>query len=208
MGTIYLVRHGEATANVAGNVFCGWLDAPLTQKGVEQAQQLAKRFCNEPIDAIYSSDLERARITAEVIAKEHNLTVITEPELRELNYGAWEGLSRDEIFQRSPEWMRMLHLRKDDAMQFHAPDGESFNDFQKRVISAFDRIAMRHLSDTIIVVGHKMTNRVIICYAIGVSPALWFTIGQDEACVNRIETKDNGQYIVLYANDTCHMGQV
>lgn len=205
MGTIYLIRHGEATANVAGNVFCGWLDAPLTQRGIEQAQRLAKRFCNEHVDAIYSSDLGRARMTAEAIAKQHNLTVMTDPELRELNYGAWEGLPRDEVAQHSPEWMRMLDLRENDAMQFQAPDGESFNHFQKRVISAFNRIATQHLSDTIIIVGHKMTNRVIICYAIGISPALWFTIAQDEACVNRIETKGESQYVVLFANDTCHL---
>lgn len=207
MGKIYLVRHGEAKANVAGDVLCGWLDVDLTERGEHQAKALARRLSGEGITTVYSSDLKRALRTASLIACACGATLHIEPRLREINYGDWEGHSYGEIESASDEWREMLNRRKADAMQFRAPNGESFVEFVKRVTEAFDEISEKHLHQSIAVVAHKMTNRVLLCHALGISPSLWFTLSQDEACLNLIMRIDGFGYVVSCVNDLCHLNE-
>ncbi len=205
MGKIYLVRHGETKANVAGNVLCGWTDVELTERGERQAEALAKRLSGEGIIAVYSSDLKRAVRTASLIADACGAILYIEPKLREINYGDWEGRSYNEIESASEEWREMLNRRRTDAMRFRAPNGESFAEFVRRVTEAFDRISERHQNQSIAVVAHKMTNRVILCYALGIPVSLWFTLSQDEACLNLVMHIDGFGYVVSCVNDLCHL---
>jgi len=87
---IILVRHGQTLWNNIGK-YQGHTDVPLSKTGIEQASKVAKRLKNDKITAIYSSDLKRAKQTAEIIALEHNLPVITNTRFREINFGVWEG---------------------------------------------------------------------------------------------------------------------
>ncbi|MFA4016018.1 MAG: hypothetical protein RUDDFDWM_001119 [Candidatus Fervidibacterota bacterium] len=205
MGKVYLVRHGESEANIYGNVLCGWLDVELTEKGKRQAIAIAQRLRVNNIAKVYSSDLRRAIATAKMIAEACEAELVIEQGLREINYGDWEGLSYVAIENSSEEWKQMLLMRKEDATKFKAPNGEAFLEFAERVINAFDKIVAMHRRENVAIVAHKMTNRVILCHALGISPALWFTIAQDEACVNEVLIDDSFGYVVECINDLCHL---
>src|SRR5213078_2372373 len=92
MTTLLLVRHGETDWNAAGRLQ-GHTDRPLSDYGREQARRLADELSSEGVDAIYTSDLARARETAEIVAERLHLPVVLDPDLREKNWGTWEGLT-------------------------------------------------------------------------------------------------------------------
>src|SRR5437660_2471183 len=101
---LVFIRHGSSTWNDEGRIQ-GQLDPPLSEKGREQAEKLAARLRDETVDALYSSDLQRARSTADAVSGAIGKEVALLPELREVALGEWEGLNRHEIIERYPaEW--------------------------------------------------------------------------------------------------------
>jgi len=200
MGKIILVRHGEVSWN-ARACYTGWTDLALTDKGIQQAQAIAKRLRREPLEAVYSSDLQRASATAEVIAAPHDLTVVIDTDLRELNYGEWEGVAEVDLPVRSPD---LYAAWSADPAGVATPGGESFTQLRDRALGAFDRIMARHPDSTVAVVGHKSVNRTMLCHWLAVGVNRYKRIGQDNAAVNVIAfTPDRVQ--VESVNDTCHL---
>ncbi len=148
---LLVVRHGETDANAAGT-WQGATDHPLNDRGRAQARALALRLAEEypDIRAIYTSPLQRARQTAEIIAETLGpVPIIEEPDLREYHLGEWEGLTYEELRYEKRLWERM----RADA-HWAPPGGESAYHFALRVLNAFQRIAQRHPGETILVVGH------------------------------------------------------
>src|SRR3954462_1932952 len=141
MTTLLLVRHGETDWNAEGRLQ-GHTDRPLNEYGRRQAKELAARLAREHVDAIYASDLSRARETAEIVGERLGLTVVIDPDLREKNWGNWEGLTGDE----------RVHV------EFV---GESPIDHRTRVMAAVDRIVARHPGQRIVVVTHGGSLRRI-----------------------------------------------
>ena len=88
MGRVILIRHGEVTWNKQA-CYTGWTDLSLTETGVHQAHALACRLTGEALEAVFSSDLQRAKVTADAIATPHGLSAMPDSDLRELNYGEW-----------------------------------------------------------------------------------------------------------------------
>jgi len=148
--TILLVRHGETDWNRDGRVQ-GHTDAPLNARGWEQAASLASELAAEPIDAIYASDLARARDTAGVVAAARGLDVVTHPGLREKHFGTWEGLYDHEVFERFP-----------GAATGPWGDGESTEEMVERVLAAVRELAARHLEGTILAVSHGGPLRAVL----------------------------------------------
>lgn len=198
---IYLVRHGQTVWNEEGKL-CGSSDVPLSDEGLVQAQKVAARMKNVNLSAVYSSPLLRARQTAEAIASHHNLPVQVEPDLREVDYGEWEGLKVDEAMEKFPELER---LRREDPMNFVAPKGEPMKNFAQRVIAAVQRIALRHPNETICIVAHQTVNRFILCWVLQMDFRLWRQLRQDPACVNLLQVREDGMWRVCLVNDTCHL---
>lgn len=198
---VYLVRHGETVWNAEGRL-CGSSDIPLSPIGQQQAQRLAQRLRSVPLAAIYSSPLRRTRQTAETIAALHNLPVHPVPELSEIDYGDWEGMAVDELARRFPEAER---CRTDDPLRFVAPNGEPFAHFVERVTTTVQRIAACHANETIAVVAHQGVNRIVLCWVLQAEFSLWRRLRQDPACVNLLQVRDDGQWRVWLANDTCHL---
>ncbi len=198
---IYLVRHGQTVWNEEGKL-CGSSDVPLSDEGLVQAQKVAARMKNVDLSAVYSSPLLRARQTAEAIASHHNLPVQVEPDLREVDYGEWEGLKVDEAMEKFPELER---LRREDPMNFVAPKGEPMKNFAQRVIAAVQRIALRHPDETICIVAHQTVNRFILCWVLQMDFRLWRQLRQDPACVNLLQVREDGMWRVCLVNDTCHL---
>ena len=159
--TVLLARHGQSDWNAAGR-WQGHADRPLSERGREQARELAARLAEFTLDAIYSSDLSRARQTAEAVAKVQKLEVVTVPELREVDVGSWEGLTRDEARKRFPD-----DFRRWQAGGVGWQDGETYVEMSRRVVGAIRSLAARHEGGRILVVGHGGPIRAVHAEALG-----------------------------------------
>jgi broad specificity phosphatase PhoE len=155
MTELLLVRHGETDWNRDGR-FQGHADPPLNDTGRAQARALADDLAAEQIDAIYTSDLARARETAEFIAERAGVPFVLEPQLREVNVGEWQGLTRPEIAERFPEGLRNWREHGHGWEQ-----GETYEELAERVLEAIDRIVAGHPTERVVVVGHGGTIRAI-----------------------------------------------
>jgi probable phosphoglycerate mutase len=151
---LLLVRHGETDWN-RDQRFQGHADPPLNETGRAQARSVANDLAAERIDAIYTSDLARARETAELIAERAGVPFVLEPQLREVDVGEWQGLTQDEIEERFPEGMRNWHERGHGWER-----GETYDQLAERVLEALERIVSRHPGGRVVVVGHGGTIRV------------------------------------------------
>jgi broad specificity phosphatase PhoE len=140
--TILLARHGETDWNVQRRVQ-GHSDRPLNETGRAQAVALAETLDGAQLDAIYSSDLARAYDTAQVVAERTGLAVTVLPELRERDFGTWEGLTDTEILERYPE-----------ARSGSWGDAETKEEMADRVLAALRRIAAAHPGGCVLVVTH------------------------------------------------------
>ncbi|MEE9258129.1 MAG: alpha-ribazole phosphatase [Nitrospinaceae bacterium] len=180
---IYLVRHGE-TANAAEVCFNGHFDVDLSAKGREQMGEVAEALKKVPMRAVYSSDLRRTRDSALLVAGPHNLEPVSYPELRELSFGEWEGLSVREVNEKHPG---QLAARLKDIETFRVEGGESFYQLQERVLPRFRQIVARHPADCIAIMSHGGVNRVILGDVLGIPIKNIFRVEQDYATVNIIQ---------------------
>jgi broad specificity phosphatase PhoE len=157
MTMFYLVRHGQTDWNKEGR-YQGQADTPLNAVGEEQARLLAGKFDGIRIDAIYSSDLQRARRTAEAIGQALQLPVQLDVRLREINHGVWEGMLFSDIVRRyAPE------------IKERAPGGESVTEVADRVLTAAESIARMHPDETVILVSHGLSLAILACAGHGYS---------------------------------------
>jgi broad specificity phosphatase PhoE len=158
--TLLLVRHGETDWNRDAR-WQGHSDTPLNELGRGQARELAESL--DGVDAIYSSDLARARETAEILGERLGVEVRLDERLRERSFGAWEGLTMDEIERR----FREAHDRWRSGEGFGAEDAESFKEFAARVLSFIEDVLGGHPEETVLVVAHGGSIRVMHALASG-----------------------------------------
>ena len=128
MTKLILIRHGRTLWNSSGK-FQGQSDIELSQEGISQAEKLAENFPVTHIDRVYSSNLKRAYITGEIIAKKFNVPIIKDKRLCEVSFGSWEGLTYDEIHEKWPNEIETMFSTPDVLTM---PEGESFAQVQKR----------------------------------------------------------------------------
>ena len=146
MATLILARHGETDWNRDG-IWQGHGDPPLNELGRRQAAELAVRLADMSIDALYSSDLRRAYETAEIIAAAKGLEITADSDLREIDIGAWSGLTRAQIEERFPGMDRQ--------------DGETSDAFDARAVGVLHRIANAHEHQRVLVVTHGGVVRAL-----------------------------------------------
>jgi broad specificity phosphatase PhoE len=158
--TLILVRHGETDWN-AQNRWQGHSDTALNDAGRAQASRLAKGL--DRADALYSSDLARARETAEILAATSGLEVRLDERLRERGFGSWEGLTTEEIESSYPGEQERWRA----GIGAGAHDAESFEAFAARVGSFVDDVGRGHVDETVLVVAHGGTIRVVHALAAG-----------------------------------------
>jgi broad specificity phosphatase PhoE len=185
---IYLLRHGEVV-RAERRRFIGHLDVPLSPGGEAQCAAQARRLAALRIDALYSSDLERARRSGEIIGAPHGLTPIAVPALREMAMGRWEGLTADEICEREPDAFRDWMGRIGD---FPFPEGESVPDLLARAGPAFDRIVAGTPAGVVAIVAHGGTNRALLCRALGLPLGRLLAFGQDYGALSVLEATSGG----------------
>jgi len=197
---LILVRHGETDANVIYRIQ-GHTDEPLNERGRQQALDLAERFLDERLVAIYSSDLIRCHATAEAIACELGLRVQATPLLREAQFGQWEGKLADQVRAEFPEEYR---ARQADAYNFRPPGGESKREMLERVLAFLRELATRHKGSKVLAVTHGGPCTVVLHYVLGIPITARSPFRVDNASIHRIEVGPAGWQVVAL-NDTCHL---
>jgi probable phosphoglycerate mutase len=194
------IRHGQTAWNVALRIQ-GQLDIPLDAHGRWQAGRVAQALADEGVDAIYSSDLERAAGTAAAVALATGAALATDVALRERAFGEFEGLTFAEIEQRWPEAAARWRRRDPD---FGPGGGETLSSFYARSVAAAERLAARHPGQTVVLVAHggvlDCLYRAATRIALG-APRTW-QLGN--ASINRLLRSEQGLALVGW-NDTGHL---
>lgn len=197
---LVFIRHGSSTWNDERRIQ-GQLDPPLSDKGREQAKRLAERLRGSSVEALYSSDLRRARETAEVVGECVGRPPELWPELREVALGEWEGLKREEIVARYPkEWSRWASRPSWDIV----PGGEGTEVFEARVGAAIDRLAERHPTGRVLVVTHGGVIQVALLRVVGRSSNGLFPFTIDNTSLTVLQGSPE-RLVVGRVNDTCHL---
>ena len=200
MTEIYLIRHTEAEGNLYRAMQGHW-DGDVTATGLREIDALAERMRGVKIDALYSSDLRRAMLTAGAIRRTHPLELHTLRELREINVGPWEARFFADVAREDPERMELfIH----HAEQFFLPGAESYDDVRRRASAALVRIAEENEGGTVAVVSHGVTIRCLLSYMLHRSlddPELPIC-GNTGICRVLYE---NGRFEVLSVNDCAHL---
>lgn len=184
---IILVRHGETEDNDKG-VYSGFNDTSLTQKGLRQAEIVSEKLREENIEYIVSSNLNRTMKTAEIINKNHNIDIILEKKLREMNFGSWEGLSYKEIKDAYPKELKNW---ENDWMNYSPPNGESSIQMYDRVIKAIDEMMDQYRNKNILIVSHAGCIRAILSHLIGCGIEDYWKFKIDNCGLSIIEIVDD-----------------
>ena len=200
MTKIFLVRHGLTLWNSERKIQ-GHSDVALAPEGIAQAELLAKNFPQEKISAVYSSDLARAKMTAEILAKKFNLPVQLEKNLREANWGVWEGQKLSEIEKSDPlNYERFFH----NPEELKIKNAETFLHLQERAISTVKKIIAAHPDENIILVAHGAINRTILCSILEIPLKKMWALSQFNTALN-IFRFDDGYFTVELINGTAHL---
>ncbi len=197
---LVVVRHG-ATANNVQARYTGQSDVPLSPLGERQAVALANRLRGERFDAMVTSDLRRARGTAEAIAAYHDLPLVEDAALREIAMGEWEGRTHAEAKERFPEECAAWEA---DPLHHAPPGGETLIAFGERVDVALKRWHARHPEGSVLWVTHGGLIGVLLCQVLGMSLDRRWQFRRDNAAVNELEVGDDWA-MVTRLNDTTHL---
>lgn len=200
--TLIVIRHGETEWNIQ-NRFQGHLDSKLTDLGVKQAEAIADGLKGEIFDVIYSSDLERAKHTAKIIAGKLNMTIHTERDLREINLGVMQGLIKDEFILKYPEVITNFHT---DPV-YVIPEGESKQQFYDRITGVLEKIIKKHKGHSILLVAHGGVLDIMIRYTFKIPLIAKRNFSLYNASINRI-TVNNGEWKLESWGETSHMRDI
>jgi len=200
MTTIYLVRHGQTAWNKE-EIFRGRADVPLSLIGLQEAESVGEYLKGMDIHVIYSSPLSRAKETARRIAQIFNLKVQLLVGIIDMSFGKWEGRPLKEVQIHDRELYRQW---REDPHLVKLPGGESLDEVRVRAMAALGDVVQSHHGKNIVLVSHRVVNKVIICGVLGIDNSHFWQIGQDIAAINLIEHKE-GKYVLSLLNETCHL---
>lgn len=198
---LLLVRHG-ATVLSAEDRFAGATDVELSDEGRMQASALADRLANETLAAVYASPMQRTVETARIIAAPHGLDPTARDGLREIDHGRWEGLLRSEAEEQFgdeyPAW-------EEDPFTYAPKGGESGLNVLARALPVIREIVVQHDGDTVLVVSHKATIRLVISSVLGIDARGYRDrLDQHPASLNILDFKDTVRARLMLFNDVSH----
>lgn len=196
---LIICRHGETKANALGEIQ-GHRPGELTEKGIQQAKQLAIRLSEESFDAIYCSDLKRAKDTVLQVVAHHETPVSFDEALRERAWGELEGHPFEELFgppgtPRGPEWLK-----------FVPPKGESLTDLRNRAERFIATVLTNHDPDeTILLTAHHSINKMLMMCLLKWPLEDWEKLAQGNTCVNILEGELGGEFVAHALNCMKHL---
>lgn len=167
---LILVRHGTTPWNRERR-FQGWRDVPLSAEGRIEAEKTARALAAVEVAAVCTSPLGPARETAEIIAKPHRLAVTADEAFREMSFGAWEGLTVEEVRERFPAPAEAWRAAPETA---RIPGGEDLAAARARALDGIRRLRETHAGQAAVLVSHGVLARLVVLDALGLPPAgLW-----------------------------------
>ena len=184
---LFVVRHG-ITDWARERRFAGWRDIPLSEAGRRQCEAVAHTLEGAFPAAVCASPLERTRVSAEIIAKPHRLGVALDAAFREMGFGQWEGLTREEVASRFPHDWTMWRTAPE---RFQAPGGEPLTAVAERVAQGLEELRAEHEGATAILVTHAIVTRLIVLAALGLGPARLWTVDSTPAGISELEYRDD-----------------
>ena len=201
MTRFILSRHGHVEG-IEPARFRGRLELPLTELGRSQAHSLADCIHGlYPVSAVYTSPMGRAVETGQSVASRFNLTTHTHVGLHDIDYGAWQGLTRDDASttwaSEVDTWFNAPHLAR-------IPSGESLQAVLARATDALHDIAQAHPDETVVLVGHDSVNRVILMHALALPLSRYWFLRQDPCCINELIFA-KGDFTINRLNETGHL---
>jgi alpha-ribazole phosphatase len=200
LSRLILVRHGNTALN-SSERFWGATDVELSTEGIIQAEKLRDRLATEKIDVAYASKLSRTRLTAEIIVSRHHIDIITCAELNEINFGVIEGLAFEEISERHPDLAEVLSKW---TIRPKFPGGESLDELDRRVQKFLKRLRKHQPEQTILIVSHAGTLRLMICNLLAIGLEHWRNMRLNLASISVIEIYPQGAVLSLL-NDISHL---
>jgi 2,3-bisphosphoglycerate-dependent phosphoglycerate mutase len=204
---LLLARHGLTDWN-ASQRFQGQADIPLNATGRLQAARLGRRLAGQQLQAIFCSDLQRARSTAAAVAEvTQALTrqaplIYPEPDLREMSFGGWEGMTFAEIERSDPE---RLVAWQADLLRVAPPGGETLQQVVDRVQAALERVLAPAIEGDYLIVAHGGPLQILVCLALGLPPDRYWQFYLSPASLSEISFYPAGA-ILNRLNDTGHLG--
>lgn len=199
MEELFLVRHGETVWNEERR-YISFTDLSLSKRGREQANRLAERLVEEPIEVIFSSPLKRCLETAEIIASKFNLEVVTFPELREVDFGEWEGLTYAEIKGRFGD---LIDRWLEDANLVDIPAGESWKDIVDRASFFLSQTAAAQ-QKVGLAVTHGGLIKAMFVKVLGMDASEFRRFLVSNGSLSAIGFS-NQHFYLKFLNDTCHL---
>ena len=197
---LILIRHGETDWN-KDHVFRGKKDMRLNATGILQADAVGDALSERVFEAVYSSPLKRAMVTATRVAKPHEMEVRPVPDLSDINFGLWEGLTQKEVEERWPEPYRKWVERPAWA---RFPHGETVRKAWKRVNSGLREILFLHGTGTIVIVSHRVPIKMMTAYLTGMKRGQIHQVKHDPGAISIFEVDGvSGKPMVL--NDRRHL---
>ena len=198
---VYLVRHG-ATQMTAEDRFSGATGADLSAEGRGQAERLGTRIRDDGIAAVYTSPYSRSADTAGIIADACGLTPILREELREISHGPWEGLTRRDVEER---FAGEYSAWEADPFTYAPPGAESGVAVLARALPAIREIVTAHEGQTVLVVSHKATIRLVLCSLLGIDARGYRDrLDQSPACLNVLDFRGPVRARLTLFNDISH----
>ena len=181
------IRHGE-TDFARERRFAGSRDVPLTPRGRQQCEAVARALAGVPVSAVYASPLGRARASAELVAAPHQLAVRVAPAFREMAFGDWEGLTRAEVAVRHPGELETWAVAPHQAQP---PGGEPLGAVAARVGEGLAALRETHAGETAVLVSHAIVTRLIVLAALGLGPDRLWSVDASPAGITEIEYQDD-----------------
>jgi broad specificity phosphatase PhoE len=200
MTQVYLVRHGQTAWN-AELIFRGRRDIELNERGRKEASAIADALRHKNLDAIYTSPLTRAVETARPLAALLHREITPIQDLTDISYGDWEGIAYREIKTRYPD---ILATWEQEPELVRFPHGETLDEVRERSYGVLREVVEKHANESILIVSHRVVNKVLLCAVLGLSTAHFWNIKQDTGCINLLECS-NQLFVLCQLNDTCHL---
>lgn len=196
---LILIRHGETDYSAARR-YCGFSDPVLNEEGLRQSRQLLAGLKDMRIDKVYSSDLSRARQTAEIIFARDSIEPAAD--WRELNFGLFEGLTHEQLMEK---YRTLYEQWVNNPAEVKPPDGEGLADLRKRVQGRTAALLSQYQGKTVAVVTHGGPIRVLLCDALQGGLTLFWQIPQALGALNVIDYAEGAPPVVIALNDVSHL---
>ena len=201
---IILVRHGQTDWNdgaASGEHFRGRIDIALNATGIAQARSVGDCLALVDVKAIYASPLRRAMDTARPIAARHDLEVSPFQGLLDIDYGQWGSRSHREV---AAQWPELYQQWRTAPQAVQIPGGESLGKVRQRIDQALETLSTHHDGEIVVLVGHQVVNKVLVCRLLGLDNSAFWRIRQDTGCINRFDY-DGETATALTINEIGHL---